>query len=735
MAAPLYAQSNSGEEAQTAPAPKTDEEFLALAKLLRETAVGFEGSSQLLADRKTALEYAKGEMPDLATLPNRSKAVDTVVNDAVETALPDLVEILAAGSVGDDVVSFNPVGPEDEEAAQQETDYINHVFFQENPGFMIVYTMIKDALLQKVGVGYACWEDNRDTTSETFTGKTAVELSLAAADGEVSDVEIVPGRGPNGEELYAFTLSKTQDNSGVMAATVPPEDFTVASDTVELSKTSYCAMKSRPRVQDLIADGVDEDIARSLTPYSQNTTNTAADRDTAGESQTSTDNPANQDMQTVEVVDHYMRVLAKDGKKLELWRVKTGNDETVFIEKAKVNRILFAACTPYPVTHRFYGRSLADLLIEVQKIKTALLRMMLDSGYFALNQRVEIGMDKAGDFTVSDFLNNVPGSPVRSKTAGAIIPIATSGLTFDAFNAMEYMATVAEGRTGVVRNAQGLNPDTLHDTAKGAMALILNAQKRLRLIARIIAETGFKDLMLIIHALIRENATASRKVRLRNQWVDVDPSKWAERNDMTIEIGLGASGREHDLIAMQQIEQTALELGATQYGPLLIKPTNAYNIFATKIKKLGFKNPDEFVTKPPKEDPNAPPAPPPPDPKMAEVQGKLTLQQQDQAHQQQMQIAQAQADQQASQQKQQADMAKAQMDAETQRQRDAAAIQLQREIAAEELQLKREQYAAELDLKRWEIQEELKLKAVGIAADTHVALDRNAQVNVGGEPG
>ena len=50
-----------------------------------------------------------------------------------------------AGS--DEVVRFEPVGPEDEAAAQQETDYVNHVFMQQNPGFMILYSFIKDALL------------------------------------------------------------------------------------------------------------------------------------------------------------------------------------------------------------------------------------------------------------------------------------------------------------------------------------------------------------------------------------------------------------------------------------------------------------------------------------------------------------------------------------------------------------------------------------------------------------
>src|SRR5690606_26922049 len=106
-------------------------------------------------------------------------------------------------------------------------------------------------------------------------------------------------------------------------------------------------------------------------------------------------------------------------------------------------------------------------------------------------------------------------------------------LSFEPYQALEYFNTVAEQRTGIVRNAQGLNPDTLHDTAGGAFALMAAAQKRLRLIARIFAETGLKDLYLGVHATIRESATAERMVKLRGKWVPVDPSKWGERNDMT----------------------------------------------------------------------------------------------------------------------------------------------------------------------------------------------------------
>jgi hypothetical protein len=199
--------------------------------------------------------------------------------------------------------------------------------------------------------------------------------------------------------------------------------------------------------------------------------------------------------------------------------------------------------------------------------------------------------------------------------------VSSGALAFDAFGALEYFSTVAECRTGIVRNAQGLNPDTLHDSATGAMALMSAAQKRVRLIARIFAESGIKDLFLGVHALIRENCSAARFVRLNGAWTPIDPSNWAERNEMTIEVGLGASGRTHDLAMGTQASQILQQIVAGQGGAQgpIVTPANVYAMARYIFGKLGIKAPERFLTDP--SDPNAPkpPAPQPP-PELLKVQ-------------------------------------------------------------------------------------------------------------------
>ena len=326
----------------------------------------------------------------------------------------------------------------------------------------------------------------------------------------------------------------------------------------------------------------------------------------------------------MEVVYHFVR-LYEDGKPV-IYRVTTGNHEGVILDKTKVNRIPFAAVTPYAVTHRFYGYSLADKLIEIQKIKTALIRMLLNAGYFAQNQRYEVAMPKANAWTLRDLMDNRPGQHVRVQEAGTVTPIPTGTLPINAFDSLEYVSTMGEQRSGIVRNAQGLNPDTLHDTASGAAQLISAAQKRIRYMARMFAETGVKDLYLLVHDLLRTHATKAMVTRIRGKFVATDPTKWASRENMCVAVGVGAGGRDHDLAMLTQILNQQEKVVQSQGGPdgPLVTPQNVYATLVKFASRAGFKAPEMFWTDPS----SLPPQPPKPNPEMARVQAEAQVNQQ-----------------------------------------------------------------------------------------------------------
>ncbi|WP_334362409.1 portal protein [Bradyrhizobium sp. AZCC 1578] len=135
-------------------------------------------AADLAAERSDAMDYYLGDMSkDMPAQDGRSKAVSTDVADTIEGLMPNLMDIFAGS---DEVVRFEPVGPEDEEAAQQETDYVNHVFMQQNPGFMVLYSFIKDALLSKVGIVKVWWEESEQEERETYYDLTDDQFALLA---------------------------------------------------------------------------------------------------------------------------------------------------------------------------------------------------------------------------------------------------------------------------------------------------------------------------------------------------------------------------------------------------------------------------------------------------------------------------------------------------------------------------------------------------------------------------
>jgi hypothetical protein len=185
----------------------TTSEVQAILKGEKADALASAESSKLSEERARALDYYLGDMAsDMPAPADRSKAVSSDVADTVEGLMPSLMEVFFSG---DDVVEFVPVGQEDEAAAQQETDYVNHIFMQKNPGFLVMYTFIKDALLSKNGIVKIHWEDKEEEIQETLWGLPDAAYGLLRQDKGVKIIEHterqgIPGQQPSDEQQGAY---------------------------------------------------------------------------------------------------------------------------------------------------------------------------------------------------------------------------------------------------------------------------------------------------------------------------------------------------------------------------------------------------------------------------------------------------------------------------------------------------------------------------------------------------
>jgi len=710
-----------GEEAAGEAVPEgqlrySDTDFLRLVRDERMRSIGFgDGDNGILVQNNIkAQEYRQGIVNDLKVIKGRSTAIDSTLSDAVDTVMPDIMEVFFGG---DDVVTFDADGEGDEDSARQESDVVGQVVFGQNDAFRAFHDAIQDGLVNRRGVWHWWWEEEtKPLGDQQATDQTQASVIAAMVQQQKPWAQCTLQENDDGSISMSFAELKGR----VVYKAVPSEDFTAAADTVVLRNGAYCALRDRPRVQDLIERGVDKALARSLPHYSTKNDGMEQARDEAGESDQASEDGLD-DLRVVEVRTHFLRVDADDDGKVEIWRIETDAEETKLLQKEKVTQIPFGLLSPYLIAHRLNGESLYDKLHEVMRIKTVLLRMLLDSGYFALNQRMEVSEQASNEFTIADLLNNAPNVPVRSKDGNALRPLTAGTLQFDVFNALEFMSTVAEGRSGVVRNAQGLNPNTLHDTATGAMQLIQAAQKRVRMICRVIAETGVKDLVLGVHQMLREHSTdqhAPLNKKVGQGWAQVRPDQWNERQALTVHVGVGSANRGQDLDvanAALGLTEKVIDMQGGLQGPFVTE-ANVYNRLKAFSRAMGEKDPSQFWTDPTPAPgaPPAPPAPPKPSPEMVKAQADAQLAQgkaQSEAqlaaakHASELEFAQAKLQMQA-----QGEQAKIAAKAQSDQARNAAEMQLAQQRLAGELKIQREKVQGELQLKREEAAQAIQLQ-------------------------
>lgn len=688
----------------------SDDEIMNLIKSEMQRALGFDGdysnSTDLQEKRERALKYYKGEMDDISHVEGRSAVVSTDVHDVIQQAVPDIVEIF----LDEDIATFNATSEADTAAAEQETDFVKFVVMEQNNGFRLFQTSMKDALL--LGVGYLMWqwEDAPEPDVDTFKGVTEMEVmnAMATNDPETNpDAGLVEVTAVNESEdgdpsktTYDFTITQRRAEGKCVITAWSPDDVCVSDDTLKLGEGTFCAFRARVRRQDLLADGYDPDTVDMLPAYAPFANEIEMARDFGGESSNFLGGASSSNMDTVEVVYNFIRVVEPPKYKSVLYRVVTGgaNADSVILKKEEVDCVPACAITPYPVSHRFFGESMAETVFEIQRVKTSLMRSGLDNIYFAMNQRMVVAQSGVTKHTLTDILNNTPGSPIRVKSLEAVQPVTAGSLNVDPFSTVEFVNNWKEETSGVSRQAMGIAPDTMHETKGGMLAMMTASQRRIRFIARNFAETGIKDLFMGVHKTLRKNATIAQTIRLRNQWVEVNPASWAERYDMTVEIG-NAGGRDYDVAqyqALMNVQQEAVKAQGGPDGPLTT-PKYLLNTATKMTARMGLKNPEQYWPDPRQFEMQQAQAAQQPqvDPEVQKVQAELQLKQQTAQMQMQveMQIAQAKLAHESQM---------AQMKFEHERAMDIMKLQMENEKTMLQAQNKNTQLQAEVALKERE---------------------------------
>lgn len=657
-------------------------------------------------ERSLALDYYLGE-PMGNEVDGRSQVISRDVFDTVEWIKPQIADIFVSG---DDVVNFTPQGPEDVQAADQETQFVNYIVNQKNNWFKVFYDWAHDALLQKTGYIKCHWDEAEDRTKETYEELSDEEL-LALLEHSKPGYEISVLDYEQTDSGHNITIEQSRRYGCVRLMNVAPErvfvDVNARGIDLQDPRLAFVEQREKKTITQLRDEGfeVDDDLSDSGDGASEweeesRRANDFGDSDEADPS-----------MRLVMVREVWIRY-DEDGDGLaELLHVILVG--TTILLKEEADLVPLVALCPTPLPHQHHGLSLADSVMDLQRIKTALLRGSLDNVYLANNGRHAVDADVVN---LDDLLISAPGRFVRVKgnPAAALMPLQHTSTGDVGMRAMEYIDRIKAQRTGVNEQSQGLDSNTINKNTPYATtsALMSAAQQRIRFIARIFAETGVKALFRVVHALTLHHSRKAELIQLRNQWVAIDPRQWAKRTDMQIAVGLGAGDKPQQILFLKEVLQ--IQTLAVQQG--LSDKSKIYNTLKRLTQAGGFRDPNEFWSDPSTQQQQ--PESPPPELLAEQAKAQAQMQIEQAKAQSTQQIEQMKAslklqelrgnlELQASNDQRDSDreLARAQFDAETKR----------RQLALDQWKA---QLQAEMDKYKADLQAATQLQIAGISQDT-----------------
>ena len=528
----------------------------------------------------------------------RSQIVMTELRDVTQAVIPSLLRIFTAS---ENVVEYMPRNEATVEMAEQATDYVNFIFYNDNPGFQVLHNVFKDALVRKTGIIKWRWSEDLEISEAEYTGLDLGQVAVLESDPEVEIVKIEveeiieidpdPMTGmeqPPIEKLYV-RIRRSRPKNRVVIEAVPPEEFLISRDARNLDTAMYVGHRSLKTMSELVAMGYDrkevEEYAGQGDVFSINTE--AQTRNPAILSfMNHADNPDGS-LRRVIYVESYVRI-DKDGDGIaELRKVcSIGNAHHILHDEVATD-VPFCVFCPDPEPHMIIGQSLADQVNDLQVIKSAIVRNTMDSLAQVIHPRTVV---VEGQVNLDDVMNTETGAIIRARQPGMVQALSEPFVGQAAMPIIQYMDEIRAQRTGITQASQGLDPDVLQSTtAMAVSATVQGAQERIELIARIFAENGMKRLFRGLLRMVCRHQDHARVLRLRGKWVNVDPRYWDADMDVSVNVAFG-HGTDHDrmqfmLMLAQKQEQIMQLLGPSnplcdisQYRAALAKITELAGI-------------------------------------------------------------------------------------------------------------------------------------------------------------
>jgi hypothetical protein len=581
-------------------------------------------------NRALATEYYYG-LPFGDEEDGRSQVVSMDVRDTVQGILPSLMRIFFGP---ERVVEFAPQGPEDVQSAEQATDYVDFIFKRDNPGFKILHSAFKDALVRKVGIVKYWWDESVEVKAESFSMLDEQTMMFLTEDPDIEISAVreypTPNSQPTTDEqgnqipppmMYDVEIKRRIKTGKVKIEALPPEEFLIDRRAKSIDEATFVGHRTMKTVSDLVAMGYDYDEMVEVAGNGNDFDNNQEYQARNPFAVISTANNGDPSSKSVLYIEGYLKVDFDGDGIAEMRRICTVGTGNKVLRNEIVDDRQFADFCPDPEPHTFFGMCPADVVMDIQRIKSNVQRGILDSLAQAIHPRTAI---VEGQANMEDVLNTEVGAVIRMRAPGMVQPFTTPFVGQAAFPMLDYLDDIKQTRTGISKAAAGLDADALQSTTKAAVSATVNAaHQHIEMIARIFAETGLRKLFTGILKLVIENQDKARMIRLRNTFVPIDPRSWDANMDVIVNVGVGDGTMEDRIALLTQVAARQEQIIGQQGPSNPVVSVPQYTNTLTKMLQLaGIKDSQNYFAQLPVDwtAPEAPEPKPTPEEMLAKVQ-------------------------------------------------------------------------------------------------------------------
>lgn len=577
--------------------PMSETEIEGIVRDAVESAVDFV-ESEVADVRIKSQKYFDGEV-DIGADEGRSSVVATKVRDTVRAIKPSLMRVFLQT---DRAVEYVPNGPKDVGFSELATKYM-HYKFGELGGYRLLNDVFHDSLIKKVGILKVYWNNRDEVTPYEYNDLNDQEYTLLMSEPDIDvlshtqkdSMEIDPMGMQIQATRHDLKITRTKTLGDMVVESVPPEEFFVDRNAKRIEDAYVVAHRTEMRVGDLVAMGYDFDEVSKLDSIGNNTMADAEKMERSGfYDDKSDENTQDLSMKLVAVTEAYMKIDADGTGVPTMHKFLLGGSKYKLLDFEPWGEVPFAVFEIDPEPHTFFGRSIADILMNEQDVSTMMLRGVIDNVALTNNPQREV-VD--GQANIDDLMNNEIGALVRVKQPGMVRDLSIPFVAGQTLVAMQYFDAEIEAKTGVTKAASGLNPDALQaTTATAVQATVQAAAGQIEVMARNLAEGGMRRLFKLMLKLMVENADEQVMMRVAgDMYQPVDPRAWNASMDVTVNVGLGTGREEQRAMALNQALQLQMQV-FQQYGPQngVVTLTNIRNTLADMLAIQGVRNADRY---------------------------------------------------------------------------------------------------------------------------------------------